>query len=163
MISSMALTTLLLVCNMAFAPDSNESSAAAPAVDTQPAAASVSSAAPDGAPQTEAGQSWRYKRHEGLWWYWLPSEKWVIWNGGAWVPYSPKLFAELRSTPRRQATYYRGSSAGYPEAGKWGPMRYNSYGQREYPYSRRNSGIRQLGPVPAMGGVRAMPGWGGER
>jgi hypothetical protein len=162
MISSMALATFLLLCNVAFAADPSQT-LAPPNVGHETAAASVSVKAPDGAPQIGAGQTWRFKRHEGLWWYWLPSEKWVIWNGDAWVPYSPEVFAELRPATRRQATYYRGSSAGYPEAGKWGPVRYNSYGQREYPYSRRNSGIRQLGPVPAMGGVRAMPGWGGER
>ena len=37
------------------------------------------------------------------------------------------------------------------------------YGQPQYPYSQRKSGLRQLGPVPAMGGVRSLPGWGGER
>lgn len=31
-----------------------------------------------------------------------------------------------------------------------------------YP-SRRKKGMKQLGPVPALGGVRAMPYWGGER
>ena len=114
-------------------------------------------------PQGTGGDTWRYRQHRGLWWYWLPSEKWVIWSGGKWVPYDPARFAELQAMRPGRTTSHNGSTSGYPELGKWGPVRYNSYGQREYPYSRRNSGIRQLGPVPAMGGVRAMPGWGGER
>jgi hypothetical protein len=123
---------------------------------------------PGGAPA--GGDAWRFKQHRGFWWYWLPSEKWVIWSGGKWVPYDPASFAQLEAARAPRATYYRGGGSGsrsgapgYPELGQWGRVRYNSYGQREYPYSRRTSGIRQLGPVPAMGGVRSLPGWGGER
>lgn len=35
--------------------------------------------------------------------------------------------------------------------------------QPQYPKSMRRSGLKQLGAVPAMGGVRSLPGWGGER
>jgi hypothetical protein len=133
-----------------------------------PAAHAPAAVAPGGA--SGGGDAWRYKQHRGFWWYWLPSEKWVIWSGGKWIPYDPVSFAQLEAARSPRATYYRGGTAGsrsgtagYPELGQWGRVRYNSYGQREYPYSRRNSGIRQLGPVPAMGGVRSLPGWGGER
>ena len=128
--------------------------------------------APIQTPDTQStnpdGEKWRFRQHDGLWWYWLPSEKWVYWHEGKWVPYDASTYAELqRSQPARQSTYYRGggnqSTSGYPELGQWGRVRYDGYGQRQYPYSRRNSGIRQLGPVPAMGGVRSLPGWGGER
>lgn len=128
--------------------------------------------APVPTPDTEttnpSGEKWRFRQHEGLWWYWLPSEKWVYWHEGKWVPYDAAEYAELRrSQPSRRYTYFRGggkqSTNGYPELGQWGRVRYDGYGQRQYPYSRRNSGIRQLGPVPAMGGVRSLPGWGGER
>jgi hypothetical protein len=29
--------------------------------------------------------SWRYKYHDGRWWYWLPSERWVMWQNGRWI------------------------------------------------------------------------------
>ncbi len=28
---------------------------------------------------------------------------------------------------------------------------------------KRTKGMKQLGPVPALGGVRSLKGWGGER
>jgi hypothetical protein len=103
------------------------------------------------------GESWRYRRHDGQWWYWLPSEKWVYWTGDRWKAYEP-----LATSQSRAARQSGGSS--YPaDQGNWGPVRYNRYGQPQYPYSQRKSGLRQLGPVPAMGGVRSLPGWGGER
>lgn len=146
------------------APPADPAPTATRVVETPDTSAAVTSgAAPAG------GDAWRYKQHRDFWWYWLPSEKWVIWSGRKWIPYDPASFAQLESARAPRATYYRGGTtyrggtAGYPELGQWGRVRYNSYGQREYPYSRRSSGIRQLGPVPAMGGVRSLPGWGGER
>jgi len=106
---------------------------------------------------TQPGETWRYRRHGGLWWYWLPSEKWVYWTGDRWTGYEARTYSEFRAA-RPQRNY------SYPaDQGNWGPVRYNGYGQRQYPYSQRKSGLRQLGPVPAMGGVRSLPGWGGER
>jgi hypothetical protein len=29
--------------------------------------------------------SWRYKYHDGRWWYWLPSERWMMWENGRWI------------------------------------------------------------------------------
>ena len=113
------------------------------------------------ASRTDASQpsdSWRYRRHDGLWWYWLPSEKWVYWTGDRWTAYQPQKYTEFRATrPQQRSSYYQA------EQGNWGPVRYDRFGQVQYPYSQRKTGIRQLGPVPALGGVRAMPGWGGER
>ncbi len=45
----------------------------------------------------------------------------------------------------------------------WGPIRYNQWGQPQWPYSQRTKGVTQLGPIPAAAGVRSLPGWGGER
>jgi hypothetical protein len=30
-------------------------------------------------------QSWRYVRHGNAWWFWLPSNEWVVWNEVRWV------------------------------------------------------------------------------
>ena len=132
---------------------------AAPQTRKTPSAA----AAVDQKSGPATGEKWRFRQHQGLWWYWLPSEKWVYWSDGKWVNYDPQTYSQLHASRKNRVYSYRRSTDGYPELGQWGPVRYNSYGQREYPYSRRNSGIRQLGPVPAMGGVRSLPGWGGER
>ncbi|MEX2315581.1 MAG: hypothetical protein WD669_00410 [Pirellulales bacterium] len=122
----------------------------------QPSPAATSDKPDSAAPTQATGDSWRFKRHDGLWWYWLPSEKWVYWSGDGWVDYNPETYAQWQASRRaRSYSYSSGSS--------WGPKRYNGYGQVEYPYSRRSRGIKQLGPVPAMGGVRSLPGWGGER
>lgn len=103
------------------------------------------------------GESWRYRRHNGQWWYWLPSEKWVVWTGDRWTAYKAQTYSAYRAArPQRSSSYPA-------DQGNWGPVRYNGYGQPQYPYSQRKSGLRQLGPVPAMGGVRSLPGWGGER
>jgi hypothetical protein len=46
---------------------------------------------------------WRYKYHNGRWWYYQPSNSWVIWNGNTWIPHSQ--FREYRTGYRG---YYRG-------------------------------------------------------
>lgn len=28
---------------------------------------------------------WRYRWHEGRWWYWLPDGRWVFWNTDRWI------------------------------------------------------------------------------
>ncbi len=119
------------------------------------------------APQDKAaaasqGESWRFRRHNDLWWYWQPSNRWVYWDNGNWIPYEAESYAAFNAS-RRQHSYSSNRSTGGYQYGAWGPIRYNQYGQRQYPYSQRSSGIQQLGPVPAMGGVRSLPGWGGER
>ena len=123
---------------------------AAPAADAAPAAK-------DGQPPQASGESWRYKRHQGVWWYWLPTNQWVYWSGKSWVNYDADGYREFKNSQRSNTGSYSGSDK------LWGPVHYDRWGQPQYPYSRRTSGIRQLGPVPAMGGFRSLPGWGGER
>jgi hypothetical protein len=41
----------------------------------------------NGGPQIGDDQSWRYRWHDGRWWYWMPSERWVYWDGGRWIGY----------------------------------------------------------------------------
>lgn len=35
--------------------------------------------------------NWRYRRHAGRWWYWLPKNQWAVWENGRWVAYLDKL------------------------------------------------------------------------
>lgn len=36
-------------------------------------------------PSSAPGETWRLVRHNGAWWYWLPSKRWVAWNQVRWV------------------------------------------------------------------------------
>ena len=147
-----ALAIVMSVASSALAAQASD----APVGQSPPTATSAEPAAVSAA-GSQSGESWRFRRHDGLWWYWLPSEKWVYWTDGHWNAYEPQAYSQYRAS--RQSRGYS-----YPSGqGNWGSVRYNSYGQPEYPYSRRKTGIKQLGPVPAMGGVRSLPGWGGER
>lgn len=156
----LALSTVLLLAiqvQSALAQDSP--SAASPGAD-RPQAGSVASDGSDSNPAAAPGERWRFKQHNGLWWYWLPTNQWVYWTDGKWVPYDQQSYAAFLAARQPRVNSYSGGPA---QQGNWGPVRYNQYGQPQYPYSQRSSGIRQLGPVPAMGGVRSLPGWGGER
>jgi len=105
------------------------------------------------------GESWRFRKHNGKWWYWLPSKRWVVWNGRKWVDHKPQQRVASGDSHARRSHSVSPST----QSNRWGPRRYDRFGNVLYPYSRRRSGLKQLGAVPAPGGVRAMPGWGGER
>lgn len=77
----------------------------------------VSTTAPRGKPENE----WRYRLHDGRWWYWTVDESWSYFNGDIWVPYSPERDRELSRAPRLgpiagplpgQGVYFRGKMAG---------------------------------------------------
>ncbi|HJT36684.1 MAG TPA: hypothetical protein VJ783_31970 [Pirellulales bacterium] len=36
------------------------------------------------------GQSWRYRYHQGRWWYWRPSNSWAAYDQERWVPYQAR-------------------------------------------------------------------------
>jgi hypothetical protein len=81
---------------------------AAPYQESPPAAAAPSGEAVPApradeipSPAKRDDQSWRYRWHEGRWWYWLPSERWVYWEDGRWleVPSARRLDA-LRNGAR---------------------------------------------------------------
>jgi hypothetical protein len=153
--SAVKLIALAIVVGAPSSALARQASDAAAGQAAPTATSNESAAGNVAAPQSS--ESWRYRRHNGQWWYWLPSEKWVYWTGDRWNAYEPHAASQFRAARRS------GSSSYPADQGNWGPVRYNRYGQPQYPYSQRKSGLRQLGPVPAMGGVRAMPGWGGER
>jgi hypothetical protein len=159
MILRSAVVTLALGLNACWAQDSD-----ARANGIQPQPDSATAAGQAASAEKSQGETWRFRQHQGLWWYWLPSNKWVYWTDGRWVPYEPQSYSQFNASRRPRAS--SNSSGGYENGtsqGNWGPVRYNQWGQRQYPYSQRSSGIQQLGPVPTPGGVRSLPGWGGER
>ncbi len=43
----------------------------------------------DDAAAAPRGDRSRYRWHQGRWWYWLPSERWVFWSKDHWEDYLP--------------------------------------------------------------------------
>lgn len=61
-------------------------------------------------------EGWRYKWHNGHWWYYQPDKQWLFWNGLGWSPYSPEAYrgwyANFRATRDGQyASGYRGAAS----------------------------------------------------
>jgi len=40
---------------------------------------------------------WRYVFHKGVWWYWLPTNRWVYWQDSQWKDYAPPVAANASS------------------------------------------------------------------
>lgn len=65
-----------------------------------------------------AGQSgnverWRYRQHNGEWWYWLPDERWVYWRDGRWQDYNPQTFRSVQPSYGYSDSGYYAPSFGY--------------------------------------------------
>ena len=41
---------------------------------------------------------WRYTFHNGEWWYWLPTNRWVYRRDDRWNAYDPKTFTSANSS-----------------------------------------------------------------
>jgi hypothetical protein len=37
-------------------------------------------------------EGWRYKWHNGHWWYYQPNKQWLFWNGTTWSAYLPAAY-----------------------------------------------------------------------
>ncbi len=65
-------------------------------------------------------------------------------------------------TPAATNTYRTQGTTGWNANNTW----YNVPNNGNYappPYATSKSAFYQVGPVPAIGGVRSLPGWGGAR
>jgi hypothetical protein len=81
-------------------------------------------------------EGWRFRWHDGLWWYYTPDRSWVVWQGGRWLPY------------QRGALYARGSQAlaGQPMAST--PVRVTAGYRPDY----LGSGMYSQAASPATSG-----------
>jgi len=119
---------------------------------------------------TTNGDSWRWKRYNNEWWYWLPSNRWVVYRYGNWV--SPDAVVTTYSDGYYGDGYY--GNNGYYGTGYYGngynrPYYGNSYyngwygtGYRGYygdGYGRYNNGY--YGGYYGNSGVRQGAAIGG--
>jgi hypothetical protein len=66
-------------------------------------------------------ESWRYKWHNGHWWYYQTNKQWLFWDGTRWTTYSPMAYQWF--TRRRQTVSgFRGpirrDGPGFSESGE---------------------------------------------
>lgn len=54
---------------------------------------------------------WRYKQHNGEWWYWTPAGHWMYHRGGNWVTYDRANYSRPRGY-QQQGNYYGGNVGG---------------------------------------------------
>jgi hypothetical protein len=102
-----------------------------------------------------ADNRWRYKFHQGTWWYWLPSNRWTFWTGDEWRPYSAGAFRDWQAANMPRPTDSYGSryvdqlpysytdGYEYPNSPQFRgyPYGYNNspYGYESYPYGYNNT------------------------
>lgn len=41
-------------------------------------------------PGARTENRWRYRFYRGRWWYWTPAQRWDVFDGRRWAPYSPR-------------------------------------------------------------------------
>ena len=56
-----------------------------------------------------AKMSTRYRYHNGIWWFWLPSQQWALFNGRQWITQRPRAYQEWRL--RQFGSQYDASAA----------------------------------------------------
>ena len=80
-------------------------------------------------------ERWRYSNQNGQWWYYTPSNSWVIWNGNSWDPYTEggNMVAPAAPTAPANGAYtsnYRGPNRAYSYGNQ--PYRRGWFGRRYY-------------------------------
>ncbi len=94
-----------------------------------------------------SGERWRYRWHNGQWWYWLPNNRWVFWNGYSWLPYAGTPAGGTRYTagygpdglmPVNPNGYYNSGNYAAPNNGGYyyNGNYYNGNSNRGYYYRR---------------------------
>ncbi len=102
--------------------------------------------------------NWRYRRHNGRWWYYTPQRSWMVWDGGAWNPYQ----SGSNFYVGRGYNGYYGGPAYYGRAnGYYGPGYNGYYGRGYYGPYRSWSGYRGYGGGYGGGGAGVYIGRGG--
>lgn len=90
-------------------PTTTSSTSTPGATPLSPSSTSPSSTTPSST--ANSADLSRYRWHQGCWWYHLPNDQWVRWNGLQWVGWEDEYFAQPRYVP---APY--GSPGYFPHA-----------------------------------------------
>ena len=77
-----------------------------------------------GVAANQSGDQWRYRWHNGTWWYWTSDNRWVYRSGNQWLNYEPATAAVpgARYSSQPAYGYYQSSPNGYYP----GPYRYST-------------------------------------
>ena len=89
-----------------------------------------------GVAANQSGDQWRYRWHNGMWWYWTQENRWIYSNGNQWFNYEPAVTAAPDAGYSSQPAYgyYQSNPNGYypnPNGYYPGPYRYST-GYRGY-------------------------------
>jgi hypothetical protein len=128
--------------------------------------AGVSSNANAAVATNQSGDQWRYRWHNGIWWYWTPENRWVYRNGNEWTNYEPAVTAvpDARYSSQPAYGYYQPVPNGYYQSVPNGYYQSvpNGYYQGPYRYSTRYGGyygpVYQGGYYYGPGGYYGQPG-----
>ncbi len=132
-----AVATLLLVATSALAADDQKSSTSASGDHH-----AVKAAKQDDGNATAA--RWRYRRHNGRWWYYTPANNWMVFHNNAWAPYQAGMFAgeqRMTSQPVRRYSYnpgFQGNAGYYPRVYR-APRNYGANRSIRYAGSKVNA------------------------
>lgn len=132
-------------------------------------------AVPTTANSASTGQQWRFRWHDGLWWYWTPEKNWLVLQAGRWMPYqSGALYAHAATadgagnSPKTFATTSTlgsldvGAGAALGAAPTAGPPNRRTAGYGGYGgYGGRYFGANYGGYGPGYGGYSSYGGYGG--
>jgi hypothetical protein len=126
-----------------------------PIVGTDPGVPSNANVAVAASP---SGDQWRYRWHNGNWWYWTPENRWVYRNGNGWTNYEPAItFAPNPIyAPQPAYGYYGSNPYGYYSSPYGYSTGYGSY----YNYSPAYRGGGYYGPGRYYGGPGISIGTG---
>jgi hypothetical protein len=112
--------------------------------DNQAAAAGIAATAAN-----DRGAQWRFRQHNGEWWYWTPQNTWMIHRNGNWIAYNPATYTVPQSFSVQQSYSQGYVQPGYVQPG-YSNRIYRGDGQY-YSGRRYNSGYAPQGYYDGYG------------
>jgi hypothetical protein len=107
------------------------------AIDTQQQLQAENQAAVAANQNAQAGADrnarWRFRQHNGEWWYWTPQNTWMIHRGGNWIVYDPNTYT-VPQTYSSGGGYY--VEPGYSNRQYYSRGYRSGYAPRSYGYSQ---------------------------
>jgi len=115
---------------------------------------------------TDEQNRWRYKWHHGVWWYWTPQDRWVVWMNNQWQPYAAELFSSGPAPSTYSGPTHGYGSSGYGYSGSTFEHGRSSYGYPQHSYSHGHHGGSGIdlnyGSPRTYNGYRGFGGYPGN-